>query len=84
MLTLVPPRLGHGIGNINKIGWAEFIALNLQAEMLNTKELDEGLLTLESFRLVNVDTVAKRLKLIAFVFVVKIGYSNQGRCPRWR
>jgi len=47
--------------------------------MLNAEELDESLLTLESYRLVNVDIVAEGLKLVAFVLVEEFGYSNHGR-----
>ena len=39
--------------------------------MLNAEKLNEGFLTLESFRLVNADIIAEGLKLVAFVLVVK-------------
>jgi len=48
--------------------------------MLNAEKLNEGFLTLESFRLVNADIIAEGLKLVAFVLVVKFGYSNHRRC----
>ena len=41
--------------------------------MLNTEVLDEVLLILKSFWLVNVDIAEEGLKLVAFVFVVKLG-----------
>jgi len=47
--------------------------------MLNAEALNEGLLTLEFFRFMDIGIVAEGLKLVAFVLVVKFGYSNHRR-----
>jgi hypothetical protein len=77
VLTILLYQFGHGIGHINKVVKSESKTGNWEIWILNAEELGEFILILEWYRLVNV--IAEELTLVAFVFVVKLGYSNNGR-----
>ena len=70
---------GHGVGHVSKIVKSESKTRNWQIWVLNAEELGEFILILEWYRLVNAFIIAEELKLVAFVFVIKLGHSNYRR-----
>ena len=78
-LTILFYQFGHGIGHINKIVKSESKTRNWYIWVLNAEELGKFIMVLERYWLMNILIVAEELKLVAFVFVVKLGYSNHRR-----